>query len=179
MSRQNKPSLWSSFMTNNWSILISLVSFFVIGIICSLAFLLLEDHYNEFMNAKSLSPTQLKKLNERAEAHIFAAQQEANWDKVVDGIHMRTGFHADPNLQVMISACTSCHSAKLVTQNRATRDGWENMIRWMQETQGLPDLGDQEPLILDYLAKYYAPKEVGRRANLDLAEVEWYILELE
>ena len=40
-------------------------------------------------------------------------------------------------------------------------------------------MGKNEPIILDYLAKYYAPKEVGRRANIDIAKVEWYILELD
>ena len=53
------------------------------------------------------------------------------------------------------------------------------MIVWMQETQELTDLGDKEPIILDYLAKYYSPEEEGRRANLDIAEIEWYILKLE
>jgi hypothetical protein len=53
------------------------------------------------------------------------------------------------------------------------------MIRWMQATQGLWDLGKNEPIVLDYLAKYYAPEDVGRRANIDVAEVEWFILNLE
>jgi hypothetical protein len=49
------------------------------------------------------------------------------------------------------------------------------MIDWMQETQGLEDLGEHEPLILDYLAKYYAPQKKGRRPNLE--NIEWYELE--
>ena len=53
------------------------------------------------------------------------------------------------------------------------------MIVWMQETQGLSDLGDSEPKILDYLSEHYAPKEIGRTKSLDVAEIEWYILELE
>ena len=53
------------------------------------------------------------------------------------------------------------------------------MIDWMQATQGLWELGDNEPIILDYLATHYAPEEVGRRANLDVEEIGWYILELE
>ncbi len=51
------------------------------------------------------------------------------------------------------------------------------MIVWMQETQGLWDLGNNEPIILDYLAEYYSPKKVGRRASLE--DVEWYIIDLE
>ena len=73
----------------------------------------------------------------------------------------------------------ACHSAKLVTQNRATRDGWEEMIRWMQAKQGLGDLGANEPVILDYLAANYAPEEIGRRANLNVESIKWYVLDLE
>ena len=69
--------------------------------------------------------------------------------------------------------CTGCHSEKLVAQNRATREGWESMIRWMQETQNLGDLGENERKILDYLAENYAPDKKGRREPLS---VEWYIL---
>ena len=100
-----------------------------------------------------------------------------DYHKVVDGVHLRSGLKDDPNLHLVIGACTPCHSAELITQNRASRDGWEGMIRWMQETQNLGDLGQAEPAILDYLAKYYAPEQAGRRKNLDLAEEDWYILE--
>ena len=179
MSQPNRPSLWSGFMTNNWSVLIAILSFFVLIITCCFCDLLLGASLDDFTKRKKLTPEQIQKYNQRAEARLAAAAKEANWDKVVDGIHVRTGFHADPNLQVVISACTSCHSSKLVTQNRATRTGWETMIRWMQATQGLPDLGDNEPVILDYLAKYYAPKAAGRRANLDLEKIEWFILNVE
>ncbi|MEM9930252.1 MAG: hypothetical protein AAF840_10565 [Bacteroidota bacterium] len=99
--------------------------------------------------------------------------------EVRNGIHVPTGFVYAEGFDIVRGTCTACHSAKLVTQNRATREGWEEMIRWMQAKQGLWDLGKQEPVILDYLAEHYAPEEVGRRANLDVEEVEWYVLELE
>ncbi|MFT4525997.1 MAG: hypothetical protein ACI85F_002158 [Bacteroidia bacterium] len=92
-----------------------------------------------------------------------------------NGIHLATGFAEGENLQLVIGNCTSCHSAKMVTQNRASREGWKSMIVWMQETQGLWNLGDNEPLILDYLAKHYAPKKQGRRAPL--TDIAWYDLE--
>ncbi len=75
---------------------------------------------------------------------------------------------------LVIANCTGCHSGKLVTQNRATREGWTNMIRWMQRTQNLKDLGEDEQKILDYLTENYAPTEQGRRANLEVEE--WYDL---
>ena len=94
---------------------------------------------------------------------------------IVDGIHVETGFVVDEGWELVRANCTACHSSKLVTQNRADRAGWESMIRWMQETQKLWDLGENEPIILDYLAKHYAPQRKGRRAQL--THIEWYELE--
>jgi len=102
-----------------------------------------------------------------------------NYDLVVDGIHVQTGLIYAEGFEIVRATCTACHSAKLVTQNRATKEGWTQMIRWMQATQGLWDLGKNESAIVNYLAKNYAPTEVGRRANLDVAAIEWYILELD
>ena len=94
--------------------------------------------------------------------------------EIKDGIHTETGFIAANGLEAVINNCTNCHSAKLVTQNRMTREGWLTTIRWMQKTQNLWDLGDQESIILDYLAKNYAPENKGRRQNLTVEE--WYEL---
>ncbi len=93
---------------------------------------------------------------------------------VENGIDVATGFIAEGDYLIVKSTCTACHSAKLVTQNRATRDGWLDMIRWMQRTQKLWDLGDNEDKILDYLAKHYGPEDQGRRAPLNVEE--WYAL---
>lgn len=109
-------------------------------------------------------------INNEATQNTNEVAQEA----IVDGIDAETGLIADEHYQLVKTNCTACHSAKLVTQNRATRAGWESMIRWMQDTQKLWDLGSNEPLILDYLAKNYAPKKQGRRKNLE--NIEWYEL---
>ncbi|MDO5980638.1 monoheme cytochrome C [Flavivirga sp. MEBiC05379] len=98
-----------------------------------------------------------------------------DFDKIENGIHLGTGFKDDEGLQTVIVSCTPCHSAKLVTQNRANKEGWISIIRWMQETQNLWDLGNNEAIIVNYLAKNYAPEEKGRRDNLE--DVEWYDLE--
>ncbi|RDC65202.1 hypothetical protein AHMF7616_03832 [Adhaeribacter pallidiroseus] len=79
-----------------------------------------------------------------------------------------------PGFAVVSTTCVRCHSPKLITEKRATREGWLATIRWMQQTQGLWDLGPQEPVILDYLAKNYAPKNEGRRPLLK--NTEWYKL---
>ena len=95
-------------------------------------------------------------------------------DKIENGIHMATGFIDDEGMETTIQNCTGCHSAKLVTQNRMSREGWKTTIEWMQETQNLWDLGKNEEVILTYLAKNYAPTQKGRRKNLE--KIEWYTL---
>ncbi len=94
---------------------------------------------------------------------------------IVDGVDVDLGLLVDENYELVGASCSGCHSLKLVTQNRATREGWKELIVWMQETQKLWDLGENEPLILDYLAKNYGPQKEGRRRNLE--NVEWYALE--
>ena len=100
--------------------------------------------------------------------------QEVDPDKIENGIHLRTGFAEGEGLTTVINNCTNCHSAKLVTQNRMTKEQWQATIHWMQETQNLWDLGDNEEIILNYLATHYAPTKEGRRKNLQ--DIEWYTL---
>ncbi len=87
-----------------------------------------------------------------------------------------SGLMMDDHLGLVVANCLSCHSAALITQNRATKAGWNDMIDWMQESQGLHDLGENHEAIVDYLTKYYAPVEQGRRAVLQIDSTEWYEL---
>ena len=59
--------------------------------------------------------------------------------------------------------CGGCHSHKIVTSQRADRQPWLSMIRWMQETQNLWDFDSTtEDIMLDYLAREYPP-DINRR----------------
>ncbi len=78
-----------------------------------------------------------------------------------------TGFVVDDGWELVRAHCTACHSALLVTQNRGSRETWEHMIRWMQESQGLWAFDPMtENTILDYLARNYAPQARSRRPPL-------------
>ncbi len=99
---------------------------------------------------------------------------EEDIGKIENGIHVRTGFIEAEGMQQVINNCTNCHSAKLVTQNRMSKEGWTATIRWMQKTQNLWDLGENEGVIVDYLAKNYGPINKGRREGLK--DIEWYPL---
>lgn len=106
--------------------------------------------------------------------NTYQAIEIINTADIKNGIHIPTGFKEGKGLENVIISCTPCHSAKLVTQNRATKEGWTGIIRWMQETQNLWDLGENENLIVDYLSTHYAPEKQGRRT--ELKHIEWYEL---
>lgn len=101
--------------------------------------------------------------------------EEENFDKIENGIHVRTGLVEAEGLIEVVNNCTNCHSAKLVTQNRMNKERWIATIRWMQETQNLWDLGNNEDIIVNYLVTNYPPKKKGRREIL--SNVEWYELQ--
>lgn len=87
-------------------------------------------------------------------------------DKEID---KETGFIIAPGFEEVKKTCTVCHSPMLVTQNKADREGWLEMIRWMQEKQGLWKLEPElEKAILDYLAANYGPTAVYRRPPLEV-----------
>lgn len=137
-----------------------LFSFFV-AIAAILIYLMADPTLSAFRGKPEMEFVEMEELNE-----------EDDFDKVEDGIHVRTGFMEGDGLMTVVNNCTNCHSAKLVTQNRMSADGWRATIKWMQETQNLWDLGKNEDIIVNYLATYYAPENKGRRQNL--TNVEWY-----
>ena len=98
-----------------------------------------------------------------------------DWDKIENGIHLRTGFKDGEGLMTVVNNCTNCHSAQLVIQNRMNEERWIETIRWMQKTQNLWDLGENEKVIVNYLVTNYPPKSKGRREAL--TNIEWYPLE--
>jgi len=171
-NNKREKQLWATTSPRLFGLLIGSIKFITFLCCC----VLLYGIFGESTKSMFKSP---KMLVDKGRTSSTSSYAEDDWDKVVDGIHVKTGLAFDENFQLVRGTCTACHSAKLVTQNRATREGWKEMIIWMQATQGLQNLGDNEKPILDYLAKHYAPEEMGRRANIDMDEVEWYILDLE
>ncbi|MCM4166202.1 hypothetical protein KCTC52924_03124 [Arenibacter antarcticus] len=105
---------------------------------------------------------------------VTVTTDEDNWDKIENGIHLRTGLKDAEGLMAVVNNCTNCHSAQLVMQNRMNEERWIETIRWMQETQNLWDLGDNENIIVNYLVTNYPLLNKGRRENL--TDIEWYTL---
>lgn len=106
---------------------------------------------------------------------MISVEQTEDEDLIENGIHVRTGLVDAEGLMVVVNNCTNCHSAKLITQNRMTKERWNTTIKWMQETQNLWDLGGNQEIIVNYLVTNYPPKSKGRR--MGLTNIEWYELE--
>jgi len=113
--------------------------------------------------------------NQNDQSNYKTVETISNNEGIENGIHVNTGLIDAEGLPLVIAHCTGCHSGKLITQNRLSKDGWQETIRWMQQTQNLWDLGEDEKIIVAYLAKNYAPSAKGRRDILK--DIEWYSLE--
>lgn len=78
-----------------------------------------------------------------------------------------SGLIVNPGWEQVRANCGGCHSHALVTAQRADRNTWLDIIRWMQATQNLwPLQPDIEAQILDYLAANYPPQANRRRAPI-------------
>jgi hypothetical protein len=142
----------------------------VLVFVFSILWLLQNSLYPTIFEAS----TEIVRIDSTAIEEEYVPIRTLDSTDVENGIHLPTGLIVDVGCQEVMTTCGACHSLDLVTQNRATRDGWKDIIVWMQETQKLWDLGPQEDVILDYLAKNYAPENSGRRKNL--TNIEWYPL---
>ena len=111
---------------------------------------------------------------EGSESEYTEIVENEDYDKIENGIHVRTGLKDGEGLMAVVNNCTNCHSAQLVVQNRMNEERWLATIRWMQETQNLWDLGNNEEVIIQYLVNNYPPVKKGRRPNLQ--DIEWYEL---
>ena len=61
---------------------------------------------------------------------------------------------AGDGVDLVLENCTACHSTKIIRENYMSREAWDKTITWMQQKQGLWELGEiNRKIILDYLAK--------------------------
>lgn len=115
-------------------------------------------------------------FNQNGNEKDIAIEQADEFDNTIEnGIHLRTGLIEAEGLMTVVNNCTSCHSSKLITQNRMTAERWNETIEWMQETQNLWELGSNQDIIVNYLVTNYPPSKKGRR--MVLQDIEWYELE--
>ena len=119
--------------------------------------------------------TDLRNIEQKRKNELSKNEVQEKERQDIKPVDPETGLIIGPGFNLVKTNCLGCHSGKLITQNKASRATWKETILWMQKTQNLWDLGENEPAILDYLAKHYAPGKAGRR--LPLQDIEWYELQ--
>ena len=86
---------------------------------------------------------------------------------LAEDIDDKSGLIKNPGWEHVRAHCGGCHSHALVTSQRADRKTWQEIIRWMQDTQNLWQFQPEvETQILDYLAANYPPQPNRRRAPI-------------
>lgn len=91
---------------------------------------------------------------------IFAAAQTTVTDDEgrSEVIYDVGRLHVAPGAQITYDLCTSCHSEMIIAQQGQTREGWDEILVWMVEEMGMPELAEEDrEQILDYLGTYYNP----------------------
>ena len=97
---------------------------------------------------------------------LFAALPSLTGARAAD-VDEATGLLVAPGWELVRAHCGGCHSHALVTGQRADRQTWLDIIRWMQATQNLWQFdAATEAAILDYLAANYPPQANRRRAPI-------------
>jgi hypothetical protein len=67
------------------------------------------------------------------------------------------GLPPGPGQEVVYYTCNACHSIRLVTQQRLSRERWDGLLDWMVEEQGMAEPAPEDrELILDYLGTHYS-----------------------
>ena len=82
-------------------------------------------------------------------------------------LDQETGLLLAPGWELVMAHCGGCHSYRLITAQRGDAAFWLTTIRWMQGTQNLWPIPDnQETAIVAYLAENYYETDWGRRPPL-------------
>jgi cytochrome c len=100
-----------------------------------------------YLNTQSDSPLeQGQSENEQSASTEDAETSEEDFGQLVNA----------PGAEETFYACTACHSEMIVAQQGKTREGWDDMLVWMVEEQGMAEIPeDERNIILDYLAEHY------------------------
>jgi len=65
-------------------------------------------------------------------------------------------LHPAPGVEETYAYCASCHSTMLVAQQGQTREGWDELLVWMVDKQGMQPIPEEDrAVVLDYLAEHY------------------------
>lgn len=94
---------------------------------------------------------------------IMSAAAAALMAVSVSPVHASEDFGRLPEgegQETVFYSCVACHSITTVTNQRFSRRVWDEVLVWMVEDQGMPELPDDErEIVLNYLAKHLGAEE--------------------
>jgi hypothetical protein len=66
------------------------------------------------------------------------------------------GLPRSKGVEIVAGYCSACHSLALVMQQRQSREGWDELLNWMVEKQGMADPDPTtRAAILGYLSREF------------------------
>jgi hypothetical protein len=63
------------------------------------------------------------------------------------------GLPREPGFEAVAAYCSACHTLQIVMAQRQSREGWDYLLHWMVEKQGMaPPAPETRAEILEYLS---------------------------
>ena len=70
------------------------------------------------------------------------------------------GLPRSEGYDLVAAYCSACHSLRIVMQQKQNRDGWDYLLTWMVEQQGMGELyPDDRDQVLEYLTREFGQEE--------------------
>lgn len=86
----------------------------------------------------------------------YAEAQEASVSSTFDPADDYWGLPRSEGVETVSAYCGACHSLQIVMQQRQSRDGWDYLLIWMVEKQGMAaPAPETRAEILDYLTREF------------------------
>ncbi len=109
-----------------------------------------------YLNTFSDNPLQFgaaEEENETAE-DVKKAEASGEGEETIEGDFGKLKVAA--GVEETYYTCTACHSEMIVAQQGLSREGWEKMLKWMVDEQGMDEIAEPDhTIILDYLTAHY------------------------
>ncbi len=69
------------------------------------------------------------------------------------------GLPESDGVELVYYLCSSCHSIRLVTQQRVTEARWDYLLDWMVKEQNMPALPPEDrAVVLAYLSRHFSTR---------------------
>ena len=95
---RNKHRYKKKAFDDTWSIFLKVIYISLFFIVLGFGYLLLESPIDSYVNRKVLTPAELVLFHKNAEIRRNLQRKDDDWDRIENGIHVRTGLYADDNL---------------------------------------------------------------------------------